>query len=218
MRKLAMIAVSSILILIAGCTSSGAASGIAEDKVAAAGSAPAAALQTVSPEAFAGAQFSAAERSADSAQPADLAQAAVDLDWSRYCLKDVSPKTVNGKSYSAFEIWDEDYCVGPMLLVNSDDGQVYTWTALDSGLTIASEDQAFDKTPRTVTGVMEDSAMMSVVILTDTGDRLTVRRLGVDTTGLKSMVIGDRIKVTYTGVISGSNTMRAFIVKLENVK
>lgn len=58
---------------------------------------------------------------------------------------------------------------------------------------------------------------MSILLKTDDGSELTVRRLGVDTTGLKSMVIGAKIKVTYTGVIKGSNLTRAFVTKLENV-
>lgn len=149
--------------------------------------------------------------------PADLVKAAVPLDWNKYHLKDFNLKTVNGKKYHEFEIWDEDYAVGPFLLIDPEDGKVYSWAPSDSRPILAAKDKAFDKTPRTITGVIKDSAMMSILLKTDDGSELTVRRLGVDTTGLKSMVIGAKIKVTYTGVIKGSNLTRAFVTKLENV-
>jgi len=134
--------------------------------------------------------------------PADLVKTAVPLDWNKYHLKDFNLKTVNGKKYHEFEIWDEDYAVGPFLLVDPEDGRVYSWASSDSKLILAAEDKAFDKTPHTITGVIKDSAMMSILLKTDDGSELTVRRLGVNTTGLKSMVIGAKIKVTYTSSIS----------------
>jgi phosphotransferase system IIA component len=63
---------------------------------------------------------------------------------------------------------------------------------------------------------MTDGAMMSITLKTADGSELIIHRVGVDTSGLKSMKIGDRIKVTYTGVIKGNDTSRAFITKLEN--
>lgn len=214
MKKLLILAVLLLLLVPAGCASSSPQAAVTRGASA---EPPSAALQA--------AQASDGVPAADAvpsqtfpAQPEELARAAVNLDWSRYRLKDVGSKTVGGKSYSAFEIWDDDYHVGPFLLVDSSGGAVYAWTAADSAPVPAAEDKAFDKTLRTVTGVMEDGAMMSVTIRTDDGYRLTVRRLGIDTTGLKSMVAGDRIKVTYTGVIAGGDTTRAFIVKLENDK
>lgn len=148
----------------------------------------------------------------------DLAKTAIDLDWNKYHLKAEKEKTVNGKAYQAFSIWGEDYSVGPTVLVDPADGKVYTWVASDSAPMPAAQDKAFDKTPHTITGIMEDGAMMSITLKTDDGAELMVRRVDVDTTDLKSMVIGDRIKVTYTGVIKGNDMSRAFVTKLENVK
>ena len=148
----------------------------------------------------------------------DFAKTAIDLDWNKYHLKAEKEKTVNGKAYQAFSIWGEDYSVGPTVLVDPADGKAYTWVASDSAPMPAAQDKAFDKTPHTITGIMEDGAMMSITLKTDDGAELMVRRVDVDTTDLKSMVIGDRIKVTYTGVIKGNDMSRAFVTKLENVK
>lgn len=142
---------------------------------------------------------------------------AVNLDWKKYTLKSSAQKTVKGKSYNTFDIWDDDYQVGPKVLVDPNDGKVYTWTSSDTAPIPVSEDKAFDKTVRTITGTIEDGAMMSIVLKTPDGNELVVRRLGIDTSGLKSMKVGKKVKVTYTGVIKGSDTSRAFITKLENV-
>jgi hypothetical protein len=152
-------------------------------------------------------------------QPTEIVQNTIPLNWKKYTLRQSSQKkTIEGKTYQQYEIWDEDYQVGPKVLVDPSDGKVYTWTASDTAPVPASEDPAFDKTVHTVTGTMVDGAMMSVVLKTPDGSELVVRRLGIDTSGLTSMKIGDKIKVTYTGVIKGGDTSRAFIKKLENVK
>lgn len=164
------------------------------------------------------AQNSSAAASAAEQKYEKLAKAAVGLDWNKYRLKAEKEKTLGSKTYEMFSIWGEDYSVGPMLLVDPADGKVSTWVSSDSAPIPAAEDKAFDKTPHTVTGTMEDGAMMSITVKTDDGAELTVRRVDVDTTNLKSMVIGDRIKVTYTGVIKGSDMSRAFVTKLENAK
>lgn len=147
----------------------------------------------------------------------DKVKAAIPLNWTKYSLKSSSPKTIKGKTYHTYDIRDDDYFVGPKILVDPSDGAIYTWTASDTAPLPASQDKAFDKTVHTITGVMEDGAMMNVMLKTDDGSEINVRRLGIDTTNLKSLKIGDRIRVTYTGVIKGSDTSRAFITKLENV-
>lgn len=146
----------------------------------------------------------------------DRIKAAVDLDWNRYVLKASQAKVLQGKTYSTFDIWDEDYIVGPRILVDQDSKDIYTWAPNDTSPVPVAEDKAFDKTPHTITGTVKDGAMMSVTLTTSNGD-ITVRRLGIDTTKLTSLKIGDRIKVTYTGIINGNDTTRAFIIKLETV-
>mgnify|MGYP007017324807 FL=1 len=150
------------------------------------------------------------------AQEPSVVKSEVKLDWKKYTLKPGKPKKLNGKTYSTYEIWDEDYLEGPNILVDPTDSKVYTWTSSDTNPIPAVKDKAFDKTPHTIVGTMKDGAMMSILLTTDDGNELTIRRLGVDTSGLKSLKIGDRIKVTYTGVIKGNDTSRAFITKLEN--
>lgn len=150
-----------------------------------------------------------------------LIQKAVAANWSKYSIKPASQteqKTIGGKSYQTYVMWDEDYEVGPLLLVDPDSGKVYTWTETDSEPVPASEDPAFGKTIHTFTGTVVDGAMMSVLVKTQDGRQLSVRRLGIDTSGLKSLVIGDKIRVSYTGVIKGNDMSRAFITKLESVK
>lgn len=142
---------------------------------------------------------------------------AINLDWSRYKLKASAPKILKDKTYSAYDIWDEDYVVGPRILVDRSSRDIFTWAPSDSAPIPAEKDKAFDKTVRTITGIMKDGAMMSITLTTDSGNQLTVRRLGVDTSRLTSLKPGDRIRVTYTGVITGNDTTRAFITKLENV-
>lgn len=164
-------------------------------------------------------QSSAAAASGPKQQSINSIKAAINLDWKKYTLKSPSQtKTIKNKTYDMFEIWDEDYQVGPKILVDPSSGKIYTWAASDTAPVPAAEDPAFDKTVRTVTGTMVDGAMMSIELKTPDGNELVVRRLGIDTSGLKSMKIGDKIKVTYTGIIKGSDTTRAFITKLENVK
>lgn len=144
-------------------------------------------------------------------------KAAIDLDWSRYTLKVSTPKLLNDKTYSTYDIWDGDYVAGPRILVDQSSRSIFTWAPGDAAPIPVEKDKAFDKTVRTITGIMKDGAMMSIVLTTDSGNQLTVRRLGVDTSKLTSLKPGDRIRVTYTGVITGNDTTRAFITKLENV-
>jgi pectate lyase len=148
----------------------------------------------------------------------DKIQAAVPLDWKRYTLKASVPKVIQNKTYHTYDISDEDYIVGPKILIDPNSGNVYTWTSSDAAPVPAAEDKAFDKTEHTIVGTVEDGAMMNVVLKTDSGNELIVRRVGIDTSGLTSMKIGDRIRVTYSGVINGNDTSRAFITKLETVK
>lgn len=148
---------------------------------------------------------------------AEKARAQIKLDWDKYQLKPAAEKkTLGGKTYDTFEIWDEDYQQGLRILVDPDNGGVFTFGPSDTSPVPAAEDKAFDKTPRTVTGVMEDGAMMSILLKLPDGNKITVRRLGIDTSKLKSMNIGDKIKVTYTGVLNGTDTSRMFVKKLEN--
>lgn len=148
-------------------------------------------------------------------------QKAIAVNWKKYSVKSAAQteqKTVNGKTYQTFQMWDEDYQVGPAILVDPSDGKVYTWTATDSTPVPAAEDKAFDKAEHTITGTVADAAMMNVIIKTADGRELSIRRLGIDTSGLKTLNIGDKVKVTYTGVIKGNDTARAFVTKLESVK
>lgn len=165
----------------------------------------------------ASASQAAASAGADQTE-ADKVRAAVRLDWKRYALKPSAQKIVKSKTYHAYDIVDGDYVVGPKLLIDPGSGAVYTWGASDAAPVPAADDKAFDKTERSIVGTVEDGAMMNVVLKTESGNELVVRRVGVDTTGLTSLKIGDRIRVTYTGVISGNDTSRAFITKLETVK
>ena len=148
----------------------------------------------------------------------DRIKAAINLDWNKnkYILKPSQAKVLKGKTYSTFDIWDEDYIVGPRILVDQSSKNIFTWAPNDASPVPVAEDKAFDKTPHTITGTVKDGAMMSVMLTTADGD-ITVRRLGIDTSKLTSLKIGDRIKVTYTGIINGNDTTRAFITQLETV-
>lgn len=153
-------------------------------------------------------------------QAVTLVKQAISADWNKYAVKAASQteqKTIDGKKYQTYLMWDEDYQVGPVILVDPGSGKVYTWAPADTAPVPASEDKAFDKTEHTFTGTVTDAAMMSVVVKTDDGRQLTVRRYGIDTSKLKVLKIGTKVKVTYTGVISGSDTSRAFVTKLESV-
>jgi hypothetical protein len=156
------------------------------------------------------------EESAMEPTDTDRIKASIDLDWNKYILKASQTKVLQGKTYSTFDIWEEDYIVGPRILIDQSSKNIYTWAPNDSSPVPAAEDKAFDKTPHSITGTVKDGAMMSVTLTTANGD-ITVRRLGIDTTNLTSLKIGDRIKVTYTGIINGNDTTRAFITKLETV-
>lgn len=154
----------------------------------------------------------------EAAQAAEQAKKQIPLDWNKYALKPAyDQKTLDGKTYRTFELWDDDYMQGIRILVDPEDGKAYTLGPSDASPVPAAQDQAFDKTPHTVTGVMEDGAMMSIQLKLADGNTVTVRRLGVDTSGLKSLKIGDKIRVTYTGVLNGSDTSRFFVTKLETV-
>lgn len=168
----------------------------------------------------AGAASSVAKTPVNGAKQAEIGkiQKAVAMDWSKYTLRASAPKTIKNRTYDAYDISDEDSLVGPKILVDQTSGKIYTWASTDAAPVPIVEDKAFDKTVKTVTGTVEDGAMMNVMLKTADGNELIVRRLGVDTSGLKSLKIGDKIKVTYTGVINGSDTSRAFITKIENVK
>jgi hypothetical protein len=159
---------------------------------------------------------SASDASSKELSDTDRIKASVDLDWNRYVLKASEAKVLQGKTYSTFDIWDEDYIVGPRILVDQSTKNIYTWAPNDDSPVPAAEDKAFDKTPHSIIGTVKDGANMSVTLTTANGD-ITVRRLGIDTTKLSSLKIGDRIKVTYTGIINGTDTTRAFITKLETV-
>lgn len=146
----------------------------------------------------------------------DRIKAAVNLDWNKYTLKASQAKVLKGKTYSTYDIWDEDYIVGPRILIDQSSKSIFTWAPNDTSPVPVAEDKAFDKTLHSITGTVKDGAMMSVTLTTANGD-ITVRRLGIDTSKLTSLKIGDRIKATYTGIINGNDTTRAFITKLENV-
>jgi len=146
-------------------------------------------------------------------------QSGINMDWKKYTLKQVTPSTtVGGKTYLTFSMWDQDYQQGPLILVDPSTGNLYTYTDTDKAPVPAETDAAFDKTVKTVTGVVKDGAMMSILIKTPDGKQLTVRRLGIDLVNLdKGFIIGNTVKVYYTGVIQDSSMQRAFVTKIEGV-
>lgn len=148
-------------------------------------------------------------------------QSKIPLDWTKYRLQEQkdNPVTVGGKTYRTFSIWDDDYMEGPLVLIGPDDGEVYTYTREDAVPMPPEDDPAFDKTVRSVTGTVQDGAMMSIEILTPEGNRLTIRRLGVELANLDDgFKIGTKVKVTYTGTYQGDSTQRMFVKKIEGVK
>ena len=148
-------------------------------------------------------------------------QAEIPLDWTKYRLQEQkdNPVSVGGKTYRTFSIWDDDYMEGPLVLLGPDDGKIYTYTREDAAPTPAAQDPAFDKTVRTVTGTVQDGAMMSIEILTPDGNRLTIRRLGVELANLDDgFKVGAKVKVTYTGTYQGDSSQRMFVQKIEGVK
>lgn len=144
----------------------------------------------------------------------------IPLDWDKYTLKEETeePVSQNGTTYRTYSAWDEDYMEGPLILYNPEDGKLYTDTQQNAAPILASEDPAFDKTEHTVTGVVKDAAMMSVLIHTTDGDDLTVRRLGVTLVNLDNgFNVGENIKVTYTGTYEGNDSQRMFVKKIEGM-
>ena len=147
-------------------------------------------------------------------------KAAIPVDWNKYTLRqEANPVTVGKVTYLTYTMWDQDYQEGPQILVDPSTGKVYTYTSADKAPMPASTDPAFDKTVRTFTGTVKDGAMMSVLIKTPDGKLLTVRRLGVDLVNLDNgFTIGNKVQVSYTGVIQGNSMQRAFVKKIEGIK
>lgn len=148
-------------------------------------------------------------------------EAEVPLDWKKYTLKEEkkNPVTLNGVAYRTYSSWDEDYMEGPLLLYSPKDGKVYTYTYKDKAPVLASEDPAFDKTEHTVTGVVKDGAMMSILIHTTDGHDLTIRRQGIELVNLSDgFKIGENVKVTYTGVYKNDDSQRMFVTKIEGIQ
>lgn len=155
------------------------------------------------------------------AQITEKIRAEIPLDWKKYALKEQkeNPVSAGGKTYRTYAAWDEDYEEGPLILFNPDDGKLYTYANGDSAPVLAADDAAFDKTVRTVTGVVTDGAMMSIQIRTPEGNQLTVRRLGVELVNLDDgFKVGNQVKVTYTGTYQGDNSQRMFVQKIEGIK
>ena len=147
-------------------------------------------------------------------------KAAIPVDWNKYTLRqEANPVTIGKVTYLTYTMWDQDYQEGPQILVDPSTGKVYTYTSADKAPVPASTDPAFDKTVRTFTGTVKDGAMMSVLIKTSDGKLLTVRRLGVDLVNLDNgFSIGNKVQVSYTGVIQGNSMQRAFVKKIEGIK
>lgn len=145
-------------------------------------------------------------------------KSAINVDWKKYKLtEEKDKKTINGKTYLTYSMWNDDYQEGPLILVDKDTGKVYTWVSSDSSPVPAEKDEAFDKTVHSVTVTITDGAMMSYVGKTSDGYQLTVPRYGVDLVNSSGIQIGDKIKIYYTGIIKGDDMSRAFITKLEKV-
>lgn len=146
-------------------------------------------------------------------------RAAIPADWKKYMLRKVTPSTVIGKkTYQTYSMWNQDYQVGPQILVDPDTGKVFTYTTADKTPVPAKTDKAFDSTVHSVTGIVKDGGMMNILIKTSDGRQLSVRRLGVNLVNLDNgFVIGNTVKVYYTGVIEGNSMQRAFVTKIEGV-
>lgn len=152
-------------------------------------------------------------------QAIDKIKSEISMDWEKYTVKEESEsKILNNKTYRNFTMWDDDYQEGPQILLDPDDGKLYTWAQSDSAPVLASEDKAFDKTVHTVKVTLTDGAMMSYTGKTEDGNQINFRRLGIDLVNFENVKMGDKITVYYTGVIKGSNTERAFVTKLEGIK
>ncbi len=145
----------------------------------------------------------------------------IPLDWEKYTIREEQdkPVSIGGKTYRTYGTWDADYQEGPLILVDPDDGQLYTYVTGDAKPVPAAEDPAYGKTVRTVTGAVEDAAMMSVIIRTEQGNKLTIRRIGVELKNLdEGFRVGSYVKVTYTGTYSGDSSQRMFVKKIEGVR
>ena len=144
-------------------------------------------------------------------------KSAINVDWKKYRLSKQDKKTVNGKEYLTYTMWNDDYQEGPLILVDQSTGKVYTWVSPDKSPAPAENDKAFDKTVHTVTVTLTDGAMMSYIGKTSDGKQLTVPRYDVDMVNFDSVKIGDKVKIYYTGVIKGDDMSRAFVTKLEKI-
>lgn len=148
-------------------------------------------------------------------QAIDKIQKAIPLDWKKYELKEKEAVTIRKIKYWKFELWDDSYFQTPFILVNPQDGSVYTWLLTDSAPVPAAEDKAFDKTPQTLTAVIFDFTMNSIALKTSDGYEFTVPKNMIDTSGLNGATYGDKVKITYTGVKKGNDFSRVFFQKIE---
>lgn len=160
-----------------------------------------------------------------SQQDAEAAvQTRIPMDWDIYSLKESQNKaSAGGTLCRTFEIWRDDYRVGPQILL-APDGSLYTRSYRDGGDTApvpAAEDAAFGKEVHTVTGTLtEQSSMMSFFIRTADGTVLEIPKYGAGTDAVTdgSVAVGQRVRVSYTGVIRGDDMCRAFVTKAEPVR
>lgn len=154
-------------------------------------------------------------------QITDKIKSEIPLDWKKYALKEQTdnPVKIGGVTYRTYTAWDQDYTEGPLILYNPKDGKLYTYTYKDKSPILAAKDPAFGTAEHTVTGVVKDTAMMSVEIHTTTGHDLTVRRLGVKLVNLDNgFKVGQNVKVTYTGVYQNDDSQRMFVKKIEGIQ
>ena len=84
---------------------------------------------------------------------------------------------------------------------------------------IIGADSSSEKNISTIEGVLEEGMMQTVIIKTDDGHTLSFSKEDAEKVNLGSgLIIGCRLKIYYQGTISGSDTSKETVTKLEKLK
>ena len=71
----------------------------------------------------------------------------------------------------------------------------------------------------TIEGILKDGAMQSIIIQTDDGRALQFSKNGAEKVNLiNGLIVGQRLRIYYKGTITGSDTSKVTVTKLEKLK
>lgn len=69
----------------------------------------------------------------------------------------------------------------------------------------------------TVTGVIQDATMNTVIIQTEDGRTLSFSTMDADKTNADGLLIGDTVVISYTGEIDGEDTSGVTVTAIDNI-